>query len=75
VIKMEKEKNKKDLEKRIAYREHIVTDMGNGGAFCSHCQYDLGSDPFEIIKIKKCPGCGYTLYEGGMYINGGGSDF
>ncbi|MDI6738486.1 MAG: hypothetical protein QME12_08325 [Nanoarchaeota archaeon] len=63
---MKKEKDKKDLEKRIAYKEHIVTDMGNGGAFCSHCQYDLGSDPVEIYKIHKCPGCGYTLYEGGF---------
>ncbi|MFH1065635.1 MAG: hypothetical protein V1734_03985 [Nanoarchaeota archaeon] len=72
---MGKIKNKENLEKKTATREHIVTDMGNGMAYCSNCEYNLGSDPIEIYKIKICPGCGYTLYEGGIYINRGGSDF
>jgi len=61
------------LEKKIAFREHLVTDMGNGGSYCSHCDYNLGPNP--LIDYKECPGCGYTLIPGGIHINQGGSDF
>ncbi|MBU2576356.1 MAG: hypothetical protein KKF50_01405 [Nanoarchaeota archaeon] len=64
---------KESLEKKVATREHIVTDQGNGGSFCSHCNYNLGSDPSR--HYRKCPGCDYRLIEGGVYIGQGGSDF
>ena len=31
-----------DQDKRATI-DHIVTDMGNGGAYCSHCSNDLTS--------------------------------
>ena len=56
------------------YREHIVTDQGNGGAFCSKCGANLSS-PFGEPAPYPCPDCGAEWIEGGMYVQGGGSDF
>jgi hypothetical protein len=61
------------LEERVAFREHVVTDQGNGGSSCSNCRYDFGGG--AMVSYDKCPGCGYKLLEGGVYINRGGSDF
>ena len=67
------EEKNKGLEK-IAFREHIVTDQGNGGSSCSNCNYDLGSDPSK--NYDTCPKCGYRLMNGGIFFpNLGGSDF
>ncbi len=60
---------------RVAYREHVVCDQGNGGAYCSVCGYDLTSKDFETPVPNPCPGCGNIWEEGGMYVQGGGSDF
>jgi len=58
----------------IAFREHIVTDQGNGGSSCSHCNYDLGSNPLKNYDI--CPGCGYKLINRPIHpYSFGGSDF
>lgn len=57
----------------IARKEHIVTDQGNGAAFCSNCNENLGSDPFTQPDV--CPKCGATLIEGSIWISPGGSDF
>ena len=62
-----------NLEKKIATREHIATDQGTGGSYCSNCNYNLGSDPGK--DYPKCPGCDYKLIQGSMYIQQGGSDF
>ncbi len=68
------EEKKKGLEEKlIASREHIATDQGNGGSYCSNCKYNLGSDPFKLYD--KCPGCHYKLQEGSIHTNKGGSDF
>jgi rubrerythrin len=64
-------------EKEKVYREHIVSDQGNGVAVCSKCGADLsptgplgrGPAPYP------CPGCGAEYEEGGMWVQGGGSDF
>ena len=61
------------LEEKIATREHIVTDMGNGGSYCSNCVYNFGPDPLK--SYDNCPGCDYKIAEGSTYINRGGSDF
>lgn len=66
------EEQKLSLEK-VAFREHITTDMGNGGSYCSNCKYNLGSDPSKAYE--KCPRCDCRLREGGMFVNRGGSDF
>jgi len=70
-----------------ATREHVVTDQGNGGAYCSNCGYDLTSkmNPdfwannsvynYFLPVPNPCPGCGLEWEEGGTYINYGGSDF
>jgi predicted Zn-ribbon and HTH transcriptional regulator len=58
----------------ISYVQHVVTDMGNGGAFCSNCQHWLGADPFKIPDM--CTKCKLKLIEcGDIYINQGGYDF
>ncbi|MEK6969511.1 MAG: hypothetical protein AABW48_03720 [Nanoarchaeota archaeon] len=64
---------KNSLEEKVATREHIVTDQGNGVAYCSNCNYNFGPDPLKEYKI--CPGCNYTLTEGKIDILPGGSDF
>ena len=60
------------------YRLHVVTDQGNGGAYCSKCDADLSpSGPFGIGPAPyPCPGCGaeWIDTEIGGY-NFGGSDF
>jgi len=66
-------KKEKGLEEKIAYREHIVTDMGNGSSYCSNCHYNFG--PEASKHYESCPGCGYRIKEGSTYINWGGSDF
>ncbi len=54
--------------------EHIVTDMGNGGAFCGNCEQDLANNAYDIPKV--CPKCKAILVEAGyMFISPGGSDF
>lgn len=54
--------------------EHIVTDMGNGAAFCGNCNQILAHSALDIPEI--CPNCGATLVEAGhMFISPGGSDF
>lgn len=70
---MEEHKSAKGLEERVAKREHITTDQGNGNSYCSNCEYDLGSDP--RVKYEECPKCKYKLVEGSVFINKGGSDF
>jgi len=53
----------------------IVTDMGNGGAFCSNCNYCLdGGDPLKVCP-DTCPQCQETFTDSETYINQGGSDF
>lgn len=53
----------------------IQTDMGNGGAYCSNCNYDLDDgDPF--VKIPPiCPKCQAIFIDKESYTNMGGSDF
>ena len=54
--------------------EHIVTDMGNGGAYCGNCERRLASDPREIPRV--CPNCKAILVEANhVFISPGGSDF
>ena len=61
------------LEK-IAFREHLITDQGNGGSYCTNCKCDLGSDPCK--NYDTCPGCGYKLVNGEIHpYSFGGSDF
>lgn len=45
---------------KVAKREHVVTDQGNGGSYCSNCLHNLGSDPRN--KYSRCPKCGLRLY-------------
>jgi len=54
----------------------IVTDMGNGGAFCNVCNCDLDhGNPLNEIP-PQCPQCGETFTSRSEpYINMGGSDF
>ena len=55
--------------------ERIVTDMGNGGAYCSNCHYCLdGGDPLVRVPLK-CPNCKEEFKEESLYISSGGSDF
>jgi len=61
------------LEDKIATREHIVSDQGNGASYCSNCDYNFGSDFSK--KYEVCPGCDYKLVPGKIHINRGGSDF
>lgn len=60
----------------MAKIEVIITDMGNGGAYCSNCGQDLDhGDPFITIP-NHCPKCKEPLTERSEpYINQGGSDF
>lgn len=54
----------------------IVTDMGNGGAYCSNCGCDLDhGDPRNEIP-PACPQC-KEVFDGRNepFINMGGSDF
>lgn len=53
----------------MATREHIVTDQGNGGAYCSNCGWDVTK------HYNECPNCLQELSEGSMYISTGGSDY
>jgi len=53
----------------------IVTDMGNGGAFCSNCGCDLdGGDPLVEIP-NECPQCHEKFTGRDLYTGSGGSDF
>ena len=69
------DKEKKSLEARVAFVEHIVTDQGNGSAYCGNCDTYLGSNPLQLPKT--CFKCGYALVEGEghVFVNRGGSDF
>jgi predicted Zn-ribbon and HTH transcriptional regulator len=66
------DKKIKPLEE-VAFRNHIATDMGNGGSYCSNCHYDLGPDPRK--SYDNCPGCKYKISEGNQYVGASGSDF
>jgi len=70
---MKNREEKENLEEKVATREHIVTDQGNGGSYCSNCEYNLGPDPAK--EYEKCPECNYKLVEGGIWVSPGGSDF
>jgi ferredoxin len=58
-----------EFNKDYALREHIVCDQGCGGAYCSNCSANV-TDEYDA-----CPKCKLPLVEGGMYVQGGGSDF
>lgn len=59
---------------KTAFIKHIVTDQGNGGAYCSSCEYMLGCEPFALPT--DCPRCGAALTDSGdVFIPTGGSDF
>jgi predicted Zn-ribbon and HTH transcriptional regulator len=59
----------------MAKIEVIVTDMGNGGAYCSNCGCDLdGGNPLvEIPPV--CPQCKEEFTDRDMFVSPGGSDF
>ena len=61
-----------DHKNKIASREIIVTDQGNGGAYCDNCQ--ASQDVGEFYP-DNCPGCGYKIIAGSVYINRGGSEY
>lgn len=72
------------MEKKTATIEHLVTDMGNGGANCSNCNHDITSylDECleETLRTKKmaariCPNCQCIFTESNIWISPGGSDF
>lgn len=53
---------------------HIVTDQGNGGAYCSACSADLGNDPGKIPD--DCPRCkSHFIGDEDPWFSIGGSDF
>ncbi len=53
----------------------IVTDMGNGGAYCSECSCCLdGGNPLNEIP-PNCPQCGEKFTDRSEpFINMGGAD-
>lgn len=53
--------------------QHVVTDQGNGGAYCSGCLCTLGSDPSKIPDV--CPKCHKAFTGSDIYVSSGGSDF
>ena len=55
--------------KDFAYRQHVVTDQGNGGAYCGSCSANL-DDEYDL-----CPKCKLPLVEGSLGYSMGGSDF
>lgn len=55
--------------------EYIVTDMGNGAAFCSECGYCLDNGNPMFVMPAKCPECDTELVKNDVFINMGGSDF
>jgi len=72
----------------VAIISVLITDQGNGGTYCGHCNYDL--DPYLSKRLnerlanpdkepahQQCPKCTYLLKDdpSGPYINSGGSDF
>lgn len=66
--------------KEKVYRRHVVTDQGNGGAYCSKCGHDLTSRSWfgekEDPPIYPCPGCGAEWEDTDVSGYGfGGSDF
>ncbi len=64
---MEEEK----LLERIATRETMITDQGNGRTYCGNCSTMLdGPDNYN-----RCPNCDYKLISGELYVNRGGLDF
>ena len=59
----------------MAIIEVLITDMGNGASYCSHCEHCLdGGDPFVVIP-PCCPRCGEEFTDRRTYTNTGGSDF
>lgn len=63
------------MNEQKTYINIIVTDMGNGGAFCGSCGCDLDhGDPRNTVP-PSCPKC-HKVFEGTSGpINFGGSDF
>jgi hypothetical protein len=60
---------------KTAYIQHVVTDQGNGGAFCSSCIANL--DHYNFKFPDDCPKCGAHFvaeYLPSPY-SFGGSDF
>ena len=54
----------------------LITDMGNGGAFCGNCSHDLDHGDPTVKLPKSCPKCGCEF--AGKDISEydfGGSDF
>lgn len=50
----------------MAYKKHLVTDMGNGGASCSCCDHYIdGPRAFEAIYCPRC-GCPFNEPETGL---------
>lgn len=53
------------------YREHVVTDQGNGSAYCSECHFNLTGD-----FVPSCPNCLTPLIDTTLQpYPYGGSDF
>lgn len=62
-------------DEKTATIEHLVTDMGNGAAFCSACDYNLnGGNPTKVLP-SSCPKCGAKFTSHSTYVNQGGSDY
>jgi hypothetical protein len=53
----------------------LVTDMGNGGAFCGKCSCDLDHGDPRVKLPACCPQCGAKFTGRDEPINMGGSDF
>lgn len=61
-------------EKKVAIIDHIVTDQGNGAAFCGECKKKLTENPCEHFDV--CPHCGAEFVGHFLHsYNFGGSDF
>ena len=59
----------------MAVIEHLVTDMGNGAAFCSACGHKLSEDPLATLP-ERCPKCSAEFTGENMFpYNYGVSDF
>jgi DNA-directed RNA polymerase subunit RPC12/RpoP len=46
------------FSERTTEARQIITDEGNGGYYCVHCEVDLGLEP---PSYENCPQCGYKI--------------